>query len=123
VVQPDISIICDKSKLDDKGCRGAPDLVMEILSASTASRDLQIKKDLYEKHGVKEYWIVQPMERIVIIYKLTDVASNSANEIHDINKSVINKFDKGFVYTEKDEVELSVMAGIVIKLSEVFEAG
>jgi Uma2 family endonuclease len=119
VVQPDISIICDKSKLDDKGCRGAPDLVIEILSASTASRDLQIKKDLYEKHGVKEYWIVQPLERIVIVYKLTDVS----NENHNINPSIINKFYKGSVYTEKDEVELSVMAGIVIKLSEVFEAG
>jgi Uma2 family endonuclease len=118
VVQPDISIICDKSKLDDKGCRGAPDLIMEILSASTASRDLQIKKDLYEKHGVKEYWIVQPMEGIVIVYKLTD----ATNENHDINASNINKFDKGSVYTEKDEVELSVLAGIVIKLSEVFES-
>jgi Uma2 family endonuclease len=117
VVQPDISIICDKSKLDDKGCRGAPDLVMEILSPSTASRDLQIKKDIYEKHGVKEYWIVQPMERIVIVYKLTD----EANEDNDINISAINKFDKGSVYTEKDEVKLSIMSGVIIKLSEVFE--
>ncbi len=107
VVQPDLSIICDKRKLDDKGCRGAPDLVMEILSPSTASHDMIIKKDLYEKHGVKEYWIVQPMERIVIVYKLTESKKKK-------------KFDKGAVYTEKDEVVLSVPAGVQIQLSELF---
>jgi Uma2 family endonuclease len=74
-------------------------------------------KYTYEKHGVREYWIVQPMERIAIVYKLTDLA----NEGNDINMSTIIKFDEGAVYTEKDEVELSVLSGIVIKLSEVLE--
>ncbi len=53
VVQPDIVVVCDETKLDDKGCRGAPDLVVEILSPSTASRDHITKKSLYEKHGVR----------------------------------------------------------------------
>ena len=54
-MQPDISIICDKKKLDEKGCRGAPDIVVEIISPSTASKDMKEKLDLYEKHDVREY--------------------------------------------------------------------
>ena len=69
VVQPDISVICDKKKLDDKGCLGAPDLIIEIISPSTASRDFKEKLDLYDKHGVKEYWIVDPATKIVMVFK------------------------------------------------------
>ena len=58
VVQPDIAIICDRSKLDDKGCKGSPDLVIEIVSPHTVSKDMKEKLALYEKHGVKEYWII-----------------------------------------------------------------
>jgi len=60
VVQPDILVVCDESKLDDKGCRGAPDLIVEILSPSTSSKDRVRKLNLYEKHGVREFWIVDP---------------------------------------------------------------
>lgn len=60
VVQPDIVVVCDESKLDDKGCRGAPDLIIEILSPSTASKDRVRKLNLYERHGVREFWIVDP---------------------------------------------------------------
>lgn len=69
VVQPDISIICDPKKLDEKGCRGAPDLVVEILSPSTASKDHIKKRAIYEKHGVKEYWLVHPTDRTVMVYR------------------------------------------------------
>ena len=65
VVQPDIAVICDKSKLDDRGCNGAPDLIIEISSPTTAKIDLTVKFDLYEKYGVKEYWIVHPVEKTV----------------------------------------------------------
>ncbi len=61
VVQPDVCIICDQSKLDEKGCVGAPDLVVEILSPSTSQKDLGEKYDLYEEAGVKEYWVVDPV--------------------------------------------------------------
>ena len=72
VVQPDIVIICDKDKLDDKGCKGAPDLVIEILSPSTAAKDIGEKFNLYERHKVKEYWIVYPNDEIVMVYKLDE---------------------------------------------------
>ena len=70
VVQPDISVICDKSKLDDRGCRGAPDWVIEVLSPTTASHDQIVKRALYERVGVREYWLVHPIDRIVTIYVL-----------------------------------------------------
>jgi len=70
VIQPDISIICDESKLDNKGCRGAPDWIIEILSPSSKLMDMEVKRKLYEQHGVKEYWIINPEERYVMIYLL-----------------------------------------------------
>lgn len=60
VVQPDLIVVCDPRKLDEAGVRGAPDLVVEILSPSTASRDEILKRDLYQRHGVREYWLVEP---------------------------------------------------------------
>ncbi len=60
VVQPDISVFCREDRLDDKGAHGAPDLVVEILSPSTSSKDSIIKRALYERHAVAEYWIVDP---------------------------------------------------------------
>ena len=68
VVQPDIAVICDEAKLDDKGCRGAPDWLIEVLSPSTASRDHVQKKALYERHGVREYWLVHPADRLLTRY-------------------------------------------------------
>jgi Uma2 family endonuclease len=70
VVQPDICIICDTNKLDDKGCNGAPDLVVEILSPGNTKKEMGIKFELYEENGVKEYWIVQPENKSIIIYTL-----------------------------------------------------
>ena len=70
VVQPDRVIICDLSKLDDRGCRGAPDLVIEILSPSTSRKDMTVKFDLYENRGVREYWIVDPTGGTVMIFTL-----------------------------------------------------
>ncbi|MCP5051670.1 MAG: Uma2 family endonuclease, partial [bacterium] len=58
VVQPDILVICDREKIDDKGCKGAPGFIIEIVSPGTAKKDMKFKLMLYEKHGVPEYWIV-----------------------------------------------------------------
>lgn len=69
VVQPDLVVVCDRSKLDDRGCRGAPDLAIEILSPTTAARDHIDKLALYEKHGVREYWLVHPTDRLVMVYR------------------------------------------------------
>lgn len=62
VVQPDISVICDAKKLDERGCRGAPDWIIEVLSPSTALKDMDTKRALYELHGVREYWLIHPTE-------------------------------------------------------------
>ena len=70
VVQPDICVVCDGSKIDEKGCVGAPDWIIEILSPSTALRDTRTKFDLYAENGVSEYWIVSPDERRVVTYQL-----------------------------------------------------
>lgn len=63
VVRPDISVICDTEKLDETGCKGAPDLVIEVLSPSTHNRDRLTKFNLYQRAGVREYWIVDPQIR------------------------------------------------------------
>ncbi|CRI67448.1 conserved hypothetical protein [Thiocapsa sp. KS1] len=70
VVQPDIAVICDPKKLDAKGCRGAPDWIVEILSASSAVHDQVRKRALYERHGVREYWLLHPVDRVLTIYRL-----------------------------------------------------
>ena len=72
VVQPDICVICDKKKLDEKGCLGAPDWIIEITSPSTAKKDLNEKFNLYESSGVKEYWVVFPKDRYISVYFLND---------------------------------------------------
>jgi Uma2 family endonuclease len=69
VVQPDISVICDQKKLDDAGCRGAPDVIVEVVSPATAARDRVIKRDLYQLHGVGEYWLIDPERRMLTIYR------------------------------------------------------
>jgi len=70
VVQPDIAVICNPAKLDEKGCRGAPDWIIEVLSPSTAAKDQIRKRELYERHGVLEYWLVHPTDRILFVYRL-----------------------------------------------------
>ncbi len=70
VVQPDISVVCDRSRLRAWGCYGAPDLVVEILSPFTTKKDLSEKFALYEKHRVAEYWVVDPGNRFLHVYRL-----------------------------------------------------
>ena len=69
VVQPDISVICDRDKLDDHGCVGAPDWVIEIVSPGNWKHDFNRKLNLYKDAGVREYWIVDPMKCRVIVYR------------------------------------------------------
>lgn len=72
VVQPDICVICDEEKLDDRGCIGTPDIVIEVLSPSNNKKDLKYKYQIYEEAGVKEYWVVFPQDRSLMIYTLTN---------------------------------------------------
>ena len=70
VVQPDLCVICDLTKIDKKGCLGSPDLIIEILSPGNSKKEMDLKFDLYEENLVKEYWIVHPEEQVVYIYVL-----------------------------------------------------
>ena len=67
-VEPDISVICDRNKLDEYGCNGAPDWVIEVISPSDPQRDYGIKLFKYRAAGVREYWIVNPMKNTVTVY-------------------------------------------------------
>lgn len=96
-VQPDICVVCDTNKLDRRGCLGAPDLVVEILSPSTASKDLTFKYDLYEEQGVQEYWVIHPTEQTLVIHTLNDdqkyVPSRLFTRLHTVKSEVIKGFE------------------------------
>ena len=72
VVQPDVLIVCDRQKLDERGMRGPPDWVVEVLSPSTASYDQSVKIPLYERAGVPEVWLIHPTDQTLAIYRLED---------------------------------------------------
>lgn len=88
VVQPDLTVVCDPAKLDEKGCSGAPDLVVEILSPHTAAKDMKIKLALYERAGVKEYWLVQPVDKTVMVFSLNENGEYAKPAIYDGQDSV-----------------------------------
>lgn len=132
VVQPDISVICDKTRLDNRGYRGAPELVIEIISLSTGDRDRKVKRELYEKHGVKEYWLVDYQEKKVEVYLSTDMikrgnklldkrpdkAHNSDPEKCDKKKE--KRFRAPVLYNERDMVSVNIFDDLKINLSYVF---
>ncbi len=70
VVQPDVLVVCDPDKVDERGVRGAPDWVAEVLSPGSAARDQIVKLALYERAGVREYWLLHPTDRLVTVYRL-----------------------------------------------------
>ncbi len=72
VVQPDLCVICDSAKLDKRGCLGAPDLMVEILSPGNTTKEMDNKFRLYEEAGVREYWIVEPDDKFVLVYVLRE---------------------------------------------------
>ncbi|MGJ7033428.1 Uma2 family endonuclease [Niabella hirudinis] len=104
VVQPDISVICDPSKLDDRGCVGAPDLIVEVVSRGTAIRDWNFKYNLYQETGVKEYWIIEPVDRSVTIFILNEE----------------NKYVQVAVYAAEATIPVSVLPGFSIKWDDIF---
>ncbi|MBC7964043.1 MAG: Uma2 family endonuclease [Steroidobacteraceae bacterium] len=104
VVQPDLVVICDEKKLDDRGCRGAPDLVVEILSPSTSRKDIGVKFSLYERHGVREYWIIHPAEESLMVFTLSEDG----------------KYGRPQGYGRGDLAVSTVLEGLELDLEEVF---
>ena len=103
VVQPDICIVCDESKLDQRGCLGAPDMVVEILSGSSLKYDLNDKFNLYEAAGVKEYWVVSPESPSVNVFILQDEG----------------KFDGGTTYEYDLVVPVQTLPGLSINIQDI----
>jgi Uma2 family endonuclease len=103
VVQPDICVICDRKKLDDAGCIGAPDLIVEILSPGNNRKELRNKYEVYEESGVREYWIIHPDEQTLMIYTLHE-----------------GKYQPSRLFTSGDIVESKCIVGFKLDLEEVF---
>ena len=93
IVQPDISVICDKNKLNDKGCFGSPDMIVEIVSKFNPGNDYVKKLYLYEKYKVKEYWIVNPMKKNILVYTLTESGYNQPDLYTFNDKIKVNIFN------------------------------
>ena len=84
-VEPDISVICDKNKLNERGCNGAPDLVIEIVSPSSRRMDYSTKNTLYTNAGVREYWIVDPLKERTTVYRYEE---DAAPMIYPFNQDI-----------------------------------
>ncbi len=104
VVQPDLSIICDQGKLDERGCKGAPHLVIEIISPSSAKKELSEKFNLYERSGVKEYWVVFPKFNTIVVYSLDSQ----------------NKYQKTGEFSPGQIMSSDLFPGLGIDLGRVF---
>lgn len=85
VVQPDLVVVCDRNKITPRGLVGAPDWIVEILSPSTAGKDQILKRALYEREGVREYWLVHPVDRIVTIYRLGAEGHYQQADVHELS--------------------------------------
>lgn len=103
VVQPDICVICDPGKIDRRGCNGVPDMIIEVLSPSTAKKDLNEKFNLYQEVGVKEYWVVFPDAEEISVYLLKG-----------------DKYELVDQYEEDDQVPVNTLSGLVVDLADAF---
>ncbi|ADL42785.1 protein of unknown function DUF820 [Caldicellulosiruptor obsidiansis OB47] len=106
VVQPDISIICDKRKLTDKGCVGAPEMIIEVVSESNFSHDYIRKLNLYTQFKVKEYWIVNPNNQTILVYRLKD---NEEDYLPPV------------AYTFNDKVKVGIFEDLIIDFAQIKE--
>ena len=91
-VEPDISIICDPSKLDDKGCHGAPDWIIEIVSPTSRQMDYYKKLFKYRTAGVREYWIVDPAKELVMVYRFENETMEQYSFGEDIPVGIYDDF-------------------------------
>jgi Uma2 family endonuclease len=106
VVQPDIVVVCDPAKLDENGCLGAPDLIVEVNSPSTSKRDLNLKFNLYETSGVKEYWVVYPNDKAVTVFLLQPDGNYDAGTLYEASQTT--------------QVPVQTLEGLFIDLEELF---
>ena len=103
VVQPDLCMVCDESKIDERGCCGAPDLVIEILAPGNSEKEVRLKFELYEEAGVREYWIVNPVEENIIVFLLDENG----------------KFGGAKMYAGRDIINVHTVEGLSIKAGDI----
>lgn len=103
VVQPDISVICDKNKLTDRGCTGSPDMIIEVVSPFNPNSDYIRKLNLYDHYKIREYWIVNPMKKTILVYKLDENNQYAAPES----------------YTFKDKIKVSIYDNLEIDFNKL----
>jgi len=105
VVQPDISIVCDLSKLDRRGCLGAPDMIIEIVSEGNSSHDVKDKFEIYQENGVREYWIVFPESKVINVFTLNEA----------------QKYQLLGMFAEKGKIKVNIFDDFYIDLEEIFD--
>jgi Uma2 family endonuclease len=105
VLQPDICVICDPAKIDRRGCIGAPDIVVEVLSPGNNAKEMNYKYTAYEQAGVQEYWVISPQNQLVFFYQLTN-----------------SRFVMDRINTVGDIVASSVLPGFTLNLEELFKS-
>lgn len=104
VVQPDIVVICDPAKLDEQGCIGAPDLVVEILSPGNTRREMKDKMELYQAAGVPEYWVVDPEHEFILVYTCNEAGA----------------YVGSIPYTDGDLLTTPIMPGLQLDVTSIF---
>lgn len=102
-LEPDISVVCDKNKLNDYGCNGAPDWIIEIVSPGSRPMDYYTKLSLYRSAGVREYWIVDPIKQTILVYDME----------HDAAP---------IIYSFSDTVKVNIYDDLLINFSEIAQA-
>ena len=105
MVEPDITIVCDSDKLDDYGCKGAPDFIAEVLSPSSQGYDRLAKFHLYERAGVREYWIIDPASKTVSVHTLEG-----------------GRYGAGQVYAAGASVPVGILGGFAVDMTKLFPA-
>jgi Uma2 family endonuclease len=106
VIQPDICVVCDTSKIDRRGCVGAPDLIVEILSKGTATKDVKDKFELYEESGVQEYWIASVEDETVLVYRLDKTNQYKADHRP---------------YVQGDTIKVGIFEDFYVIVEDIFE--
>lgn len=117
---PDLAIVCDKSKIKRNHIAGAPDFVAEILSPSTRKRDIGYKKDLYERYGVKEYWLIDPVSQVIDTYKLRDGKFVIDGSYHDYDPEDWAELSDEEKAEASLPLKISLYDDLVISVAELF---
>jgi len=118
--KPDVMVVCDPDKTQTKGVFGAPDLAVEVLSPSSARNDRGRKKDVYEKHGVREYWIVNPADRSLEQYVLEDGRFVLRDVYTQHSKAALDDMDEDERAKVVTEFKCSLFDDLTIRVEDIF---